>query len=147
MKPLKKIIKITAIAFLSIVLLAGSTYGIYRFIRNQRSNDLITIEATYMQYACGDWNDDMQVEKVSAKKYKFLIGRDIDPDEVGHRFDFKDYFYKNRTDKYGMQYRLKGYLSKYPDFGCEGEAPKFWVVEIERIDRKNKIAKEGFEKK
>ena len=147
MKALKKIIKITALTLLSIVLLAATTYGIYRFIRNQRSGDLITIEAVYMQYACGDENDDMQVKQVSSKKYKFLTGRDIDPDTDNPQFDFKEYFYSNRTNKYGMQYRLKGYLSKYPDFGCDGEAPKFWVEEIERIDRKNKIAKEGFEKK
>jgi hypothetical protein len=144
MKVLKKIIKLTALILLSIVLLVATTYGIYRFIRNQRSNDLITIEAVYMQYACGDENDDMQVTLVSSKKYKFLVGHDIDPDTDNHRFDFKEYFYSNRTDKYGMRYRLKGYLSKYPDFGCDGEAPKFRVEEIERIDGKKNLRKKDF---
>lgn len=141
MNLLTKILKITAFTILTVALLAIITYGIYNYIRNQASKDLLTIEATFMQYACGDDNDDMQVQQVNSKKYNFLTGHDIDPDSDSHQFDFKQYFYSNKTNKYGMQYRLKGYLSKYPGFGCDNEAPKFWVVEIERMDGKHSVHK------
>ena len=89
MNLLTKILKITAFTILTVALLAIITYGIYNDIRNQASKDLLTIEATFMQYACGDDNDDMQVQQVNSKKYNFLTGHDIDPDSDSHQFDFK----------------------------------------------------------
>jgi hypothetical protein len=144
MRTLSKIFKITAFTLLTIAVLVIIAYGTYQYIRDLRSKDLITIKATFMQYACGDDNDDMQVQQVSSKKYKFLVGRDIDPDADIHQFDFKEYFYSNKTDKYGMQYCLKGYLSEYPNFGCDNKAPKFWVEEMERIDGRNNVQKKDF---
>jgi len=110
-------------------------------------DDLITIEATFMQYACGDENDDMQISKVDNKKYKSLIGKDIDPQvtSVPDTYELKNYFYKNRTSDFGLEFRLKGRLSKYCYFSCDDTTPEFRVEEIEMMDGTNKMTKEDFE--
>lgn len=102
MKIFLKVLKVTGYLFLIVLVLAGSYFGFYYWKKNQKDNDLITIEVTYMQYACGDWNDDMKVEKVNNKKYSFLIGRDIDPYIHASEYDLKDYFYDNKTNKFYM---------------------------------------------
>ncbi len=101
----------------------------------------ITIEATFMQYACGDENDDAKVEKVSDTSYHFLLGKDINPETENSidPFDFKDYFYDNRTDQYYMKYRLKGRLEINSKSGCDDFTPRFYVEEIERLDGTHQI--------
>jgi hypothetical protein len=133
-KPFRKrtIVLLTVVGLVAI-------YGIYRLVKNWRSGDLVTINAYYMQYACGDSYDDMKVSKVSLAKYKSYIDRDIDPEPNTGNYDLAQYFYDNRTNKYGMEYRLKGYFSRFPSFGCDGRAPKFWVVSIERMDGKKRV--------
>lgn len=144
MKFFLKAIKVIGYFFLAILLFIAGYFGFYYWKKNQKNDELIIIEATFMQYACGDWNDDMQVQKVNQIKYKFLLGKDIDPHVDASQYNLKDYFYDNRTEKHGMKYRLKGYLSKYPDFGCDDTAPKFWVEEIEKLDKKNRKIKNNF---
>ena len=61
----------------------------------------ISMKAEYMRYACGDWNDDMQVQSVSDSAYSFLVGRDIDPiflsgqNELGELFDKNEGYLKD----------------------------------------------------
>src|SRR5262245_24765564 len=107
--------------------------------RRITSGDLIVIEARYMQYACGDWNDDMQVYTVSSKEYSFLVEKDIDPQAglLSLSDDLQHYFYENKENEFGMRYRLKGRLEKSSG-GCDRTAPRFWVEEIERMDGSNR---------
>lgn len=95
---------------------------------------LVTIEANYMQYACGDWNDDMQVQQVSDPHYKFMVGHDIDPMFRFGEAVLGQWFYDNRTNDYGMEYRLTGHFSKDAANGCEYGAPRFYIETIERMD-------------
>lgn len=133
-KPFKK----RTLALITVVVIVA-LYGSYRLVKNWRSGDLVTINATYMQYACGGDADDMKVSKVSMAKYQPYINRDIDPEPNTGNYDLAQYFYDNRTDKYGMVYRLKGYFSRFPSFGCDASEPKFWVVSVERLDGKKRV--------
>lgn len=129
------------IAIASLLVLTAGYFIVSFLIKNSKADDVLVIEATYMQYACGDENDDMNVEKVDKGKYGFLVGRDIDPQVhlMADTYELKDYFYHNKTKMYGFTFRLKGRLSKYDYFGCDELTPKFWVEEIERLDGSNKI--------
>ncbi len=122
------------------VLLGVGYWGFYSWKHKTSLGDLITIEATFMQYACGDENDDAKVKKVDDPRYHLLIGRDINPETNGlDPFDFKDYFYDNRTDQYYMTYRLKGRLEINSKSGCDDFTPKFYVEEIERLDGTHRV--------
>ena len=102
----------------------------------------ITIEATFMMYACGDDNDDMKVEKVSDPHYSFLLRKDINPEteDIFQTMELKNYFYDNRTNQYGTTYRLKGRLEKDLKSGCDS-VPRFYVKEIERLDGTHRLLK------
>ncbi|WP_336959956.1 hypothetical protein [Chryseobacterium contaminans] len=124
-----------------IVLLGVGYWGFYSWKHKTSLGELITIEATFMQYACGDENDDAKVKKVNDPRYHLLIGRDINPETKNSLdpFDFKDYFYDNRTDQYHMTYRLKGRLEINSKSGCDDFTPKFYVEEIERLDGTHQV--------
>lgn len=147
MRIFKQILKYFGLGLLLLTVISLGYFGFRYWTRNMKSDDLITIEATYMQYACGDENDDIQINKVDNKKYKFLIGKDVDPQVtlVPDTYELKDYFYKNRTSDFGLEFRFKGRLSKYCYFGCDDTTPKFWVEEIEMMDGTNKMTKNDFE--
>lgn len=104
-------------------------------IRPDTSKEL-TIEAHYMQYACGDWVDDMNVSKVNDPNYKWLIGRDVDPVFYRGEKVINEMFYSNDTSYsvYKSNIRLKGYLSKEFYSGCEKTSPRFWITHLEKLD-------------
>ncbi|MDM1553438.1 hypothetical protein PYS58_00170 [Chryseobacterium indologenes] len=126
---------------IAIVLLGVGYWGFYSWKHKTSLGELITIEATFMQYACGDENDDAKVEKVDEPRYHLLIGKDINPETENSLdpFDFKDYFYDNRTDQYYMTYRLKGRLEINSKSGCDDFTPRFYVEEIERLDGTHQV--------
>lgn len=127
---------------IAIVLLGVGYWGFDRWQHKISLGDFITIEATFMQYACGDDNDDVKVEKVSDSRYHFLLGKDVNPEteDVFQTLELKNYFYDNRTDQYNQTYRLKGRLEKGSKSGCDS-APKFYVEEIERLDGTHRLIK------
>ena len=131
---------------MTITTLTVGYFGFFYFTRNLKSDEVIIIDAYFMQYACGDENDDMQVKNVDSKEYEFLIGRDIDPQitTFSSGYELKDYFWKNRTAEFGLLFRVKGRLSKYRDFGSDSSTPKFWVEEIEKMDGTNKKTRADF---
>jgi hypothetical protein len=147
MRIIKKILKYFGLGLLLLTTIGIGYFGFRYWTRNMKSDDLITIEATFMQYACGDENDDIQINKVDNKEYKFLIGKDVDPQVtiVPDTYELKEYFYKNRTGDFGLEFRFKGRLSKYYYFGCDDSTPKFFVEEIEMMDGTNKMTKKDFE--
>lgn len=104
-------------------------------IRPDTSKEL-TIEAHYMQYACGDWVDDMNVSKVNDPNYKWLIGRDVDPVFYRGEKVINEMFYSNDTSYsvYKSNIRLKGYLSKEFYSGCKKTSPRFWITHLEKLD-------------
>lgn len=110
---------------------------------SRRTNKQISIEATFMQYACGDWNVDMNVRKVNDSAYSEYIGRDIDP-HTRNSYKLKDYFYDNKTKEFGMTYRLTGYISKNCLFGCDNTNPKFYIETIEKMDGTTRVTKDSF---
>ena len=79
MRIFSKILKYFGRGLLLLTLIAISYFGFRYWTRNMKSDDLIAVEAHFMQYACGDENDDIQITKVDNEKYKFLIGKDVDP--------------------------------------------------------------------
>lgn len=50
------------------------------FLISCSEEKLVTIEAHYMQYACGDGNIDMNVISVDNKKYNTTLRKDISPE-------------------------------------------------------------------
>jgi hypothetical protein len=128
---------------IAIVLLGVGYWGFYSWKHKTSLGELITIEATFMQYACGDENDDSKVKKVSDPRYNLLIGKDINPEtsvsEGFQTLDLKNYFYDNRTDQYHMTYRLKGRLEINSKSGCDDFTPRFYVEEIERLDGTHRV--------
>lgn len=94
----------------------------------------ITLEAYFMQYACGSDNDDMKINLVEDTSYNFLLEKDIDPLLFEGSSEINNWFYHNKTEEYHMSFRLKGYVSKCAKSGCEGTVPKFWITDIEKID-------------
>jgi hypothetical protein len=94
----------------------------------------ISMKAEYMRYACGDWNDDMQVQSVSDSAYSFLIGRDIDPIFLSGQNELGELFDKNETEAFGFSFKLTGYISSINLFGCDTNNPKFHITEIEKLD-------------
>ena len=139
-----RLLKIVGLSILTLIVLGVITsvaFLQYRnWKRNQHGTRLVSMEATFMQYACGDENDDMKVRSVNDSTFQFMIGEDIDPElEDQSSFDLKAYFYTNRSDTFGMTYRLSGYLGKYPEFGCDWQASKFWVSAIEMINGQERI--------
>lgn len=133
--------KSTRYLIIIIMLLGAGYWGFDSWKHKTSLGELITIEATFMQYACGDENDDAKVEKVSDPRYHLLLGKDINPETKKNidPFDFKDYFYDNRTDQYHQTYRLKGRLEKDSRSGCSNFTPKFYVEEIERLDGTHRV--------
>lgn len=110
-------------------------FGCSNQSNEEKLNSLpITIEAEYMQYACGDWVDDMQVLNVNDTAYNFLLEKDIDPLFLNGEGDISESFYENRTEDFGMSFRLQGFISKCALNGCDGTSPKFWITEIEKLD-------------
>ena len=101
----------------------------------QRLNEKpVTIEATFMQYACGDWNDDMRVDSISDTTFNFLIGNDIDPEMCNGEKLISGWLFDNKTSEFGYRYRLTGYISKSAQSGCENCTPKFWIEHIEMLN-------------
>lgn len=147
MKILKGILKYVGLGLLLLIVIGAGYFGFRYWTRNLKSDDLITVEATFMQYACGDENDDIQITKVDDGKYKYLVGKDVDPQVtlIPDTYELKEYFYKNRTGEFGLDFRLTGRLSKYCYFGCDYSTPKFWVEEIEMMDGTNRMTKKDFE--
>ena len=94
----------------------------------------ITIEARFMQYACGDWNDDMNIQSVNDSTYNFIIGKDIDPEFLNGENEIRGWLYDNKTKDFGMTYQLKGYISSCAESGCDNGAPKFWIAEIKKLN-------------
>ncbi|MGB0862353.1 MAG: hypothetical protein ACPGXZ_05510 [Saprospiraceae bacterium] len=94
----------------------------------------ISIEARYMRYACGDWNDDMQVKSVSDSAYSILVGQDIDPVFVSGMTELAELFNKNETEAFGFSFELTGYISSMNLFGCDTNNPRFHITEIKRLD-------------
>ncbi|MEL6562383.1 MAG: hypothetical protein AAFQ94_29710 [Bacteroidota bacterium] len=86
-----------------------------------------------MQYACGDWVDDMRVTSVSDTAYSFMIDRDIDPEMLNGPRVVKNYFYDNRVGDEPFAYRMKGFLSDCAKNGCDGGTPVFRIYEIEKL--------------
>src|SRR5688500_16962107 len=105
MRIIKKILKYSGLGRLLLTVSGVGYFGFRYWTRNMQSDERITIEETFMQYACGDENDDMQISKVDNKKYKFLIGKDVDPQItlVPDTYELKDYFYKNRASDFGLE--------------------------------------------
>lgn len=114
----------------------------YRF--GDDDKHVFTVQALFMQYACGDGADEMKVLSVSDSTYGFLVGQDIDPYINAENTNLKDYFYDNKTKPYGLTFVLKGYISKSPSYGCDNSSSRFYVEEIERLDGKNKMTKNDF---
>lgn len=100
----------------------------------QINKEPITIEAYFMQYACGDWNDDMKVNLVQDTSYNFLLEKDIDPLIFNGQSEINGWFYNNKTEAFRMNFRLSGYISECAKSGCDGTAPKFWITHIEKLD-------------
>lgn len=139
-----RILKLVGLSILTLLLIGVMSTGVFiqyrNWKRNQRGAHLIQIEATFMQYACGDNNDDMKVKSVSDSTFNFIVGEDIDPElEDKSSFELKDYFYSHRSNIHGMTYRLSGNLGENPEFGCDWQAPIFWVSSIETIDGQERI--------
>ncbi|WP_139166065.1 hypothetical protein [Chryseobacterium jejuense] len=128
---------------IAIVLLGVGYWGFHSWKHKTSLGELMTIEASYMMYACGDDNDDIKVEKVINPKYSFLLGKDINPEtlvpEAFQTLELKNYFYDNRTDQYNLTYRLKGRLEQNSKSGCSNSAPRFYVEEIERLDGTHRV--------
>jgi hypothetical protein len=99
------------------------------------SNELV-IEAHYMQYACGDWVDEMQVTKISDTTHNWLIGRDIDPVFYLGASEVGDMFYSDDTTYriYNRDIRMKGYISNSSNSGCDNTSPRFWITHQEKLD-------------
>ncbi len=93
----------------------------------------ITIEAHFMQYACGDWNDDMNIISVTDTAFNFLVGKDIDPLFLRGEHEISGWLLDNKSEEYGMNYRLTGYIGNCPEFGCDG-VPKFWITSIKKMN-------------
>jgi len=94
----------------------------------------MTIEARYMQYACGDWNDDMQILKVTDTTYNFLLGKDVDTEFLNGESEISEWFFNNETKEFGMSFQIKGYISTCAISGCEDKAPKFWITDIKKLN-------------
>ncbi len=94
----------------------------------------ITIEAHFMQYACGDWNDDMNIQRVSDTNYNFIVGKDIDPEFLNGENEIRGWLYDNKTEAFGMTYELTGFISSCATSGCDNGAPKFWIVEMNKLN-------------
>lgn len=114
---MKKVVIIVSVFAVILIILKCFTFY-------QTDKPLLIIEVTFMQFACGDEFDDMKVLNVSDPKFSFLIGEDIDPIVDKKEADLKEYFYANRKNQYGLNYRLKGYLDKKRS-GCEGASRCF----------------------
>lgn len=100
----------------------------------QRLNDNpVTIEATFMQYACGDWNDDMKINSINDSSLNYLIGTDIDPEIIQGEKEIRGLLYDNGF-KNLYKYRLTGYISESAKYGCENCTPKFWIEKIEKLN-------------
>ena len=101
----------------------------------QRMNEKpISVEATFMQYACGDWNDDMRIDIISDTSLNYLVGTDIDPEMINGDRTIGGWLYDNKTIEYGYRYKLTGYISKSAKSGCENCTPKFWIEKIEKLN-------------
>jgi hypothetical protein len=149
MRIFRNILKYFARGLLLLTMIVISYFGFSYLTRNIKAEDLITVEAYFMQYACVDENDDIQIARVDNEHYKFLIGKDVDPQVtfISDTYELKEYFYENRTAEFGLEFRFKGRLGKYYNFGCDDTTPKFWVEEIERMDGTNKMTSIDFEMK
>ena len=100
----------------------------------QLNAEPIKLEAYFMQYACGDWNDDMRIISVQDTTYSFLLEKDIDPLLFKGESEIRGWLYDNKTEEYRMKFHLEGYVSKCAKSGCEGKTPKFWITHIEKLD-------------
>ncbi len=141
MRVIKSALKLFGKIILILCIVIAAYYSFIYLTRNVKSEEVIVVEATFMQYMCGDENDDMKIQAVNPDTYKWLIGKDVDPQvfPLSKESELKGYFYEKRSESYGLTYRLTGRLSKYKAFGCDNNTPKFWVDEIDMIDGSKKM--------
>ena len=146
MKALKIIGRIIGYAFLLILFLIVIGVGVFYYRRAQVFDEILVVEAYFMQYACGDENDDSKIEKINNPKYQYLIGTEIDPQSVNNsRYNLKDYI-ESLNEDWGdtnvvptKSFLMKGKLGKYPGFGCDGTR-KFVIEEISKLDGSHKVS-------
>ena len=142
---LKLIGKIFKYSFLSIIAILITGAGIFFYRQAQVFDETLIIEAYFMQYACGDENDDSKIKKISNPEFQYLVGTEIDPQSVNDpNYNLKDYIELLNED-WGdtsiiptKQFLMKGRLGKYPHFGCDGTR-KFIFEEISKLDGSHKI--------
>ena len=94
----------------------------------------VTVSAYYMQYACGDWNDDMQIRKIDNKSLYQLVGKDIDPIFENGEDELSDLFHLNKSDEFGLEYKLTGIIDTTKHNGCDNNAMEFVITRIEKIN-------------
>ncbi|PCJ67410.1 MAG: hypothetical protein COA58_03565 [Bacteroidetes bacterium] len=130
----KKIFRFTFISLLPILLAAPLVFWDRLTIIPDTDNKLI-IEAHDMQYACGDWIDDMNVTYINDSNYQWLIGRDIDPVIYLGQSNIGSIL-STDTEPFSIKgdIRLFGYISKNLKSGCESTSPRFWITQMEHLD-------------
>lgn len=97
------------------------------------TSKLVALEAHDMQYACGDWNDDMKVTAIDNFEFSSLIEQDIDPVLYLGKRDISTYLAEDAT-QIQKDVKLKGYFGLFNNSGCDKSATRFWVVEIKRLN-------------
>ena len=94
----------------------------------------VKVSAVYKQYACGDWNDDMQILTYNDNSNGFLSQRIIDPVFINGEEELSELFFQNKTRSYGMAYSLEGFIDTSMLHGCDNKAAKFWITHIEKLN-------------
>lgn len=65
-----------------------------------------------------------------------LENKEIDPIFINGEEELSEYFFKNKTKSYGMEFTLEGYLDTNMSAGCDNQANKFWITHIEKLNGK-----------
>lgn len=145
MKVLKLIGKLVGYSLLAVVLLVIIGTAVFFYRRSQVFDETLVIEADYMQYACGEDNDDSKIAAIDNKDFAYLIGTEVDPqtsnDANYNLFDYIDKLHEDWSNPDVIptkSFRMKGKLGKYPSFGCDGTR-KFIIEEISKVDGSYKV--------
>jgi len=115
--------RLLSISSLSLLVLSCST---------KFDNREIVVEAYFMQYACGPWNDDLKVLTVNDTSYRDMVDRDIDPEFVDGTEELRDLFLEHGSPETGMTFRLTGRVSEKSNAGCDDASRKFLASKIEK---------------
>jgi len=94
----------------------------------------VEVSAKYMQYACGDWNDDMKINTIDNKSLAYLIGKDINPKFENGEDELSDLFFLNKTKDFGMEYKMSGIIDTTTQNGCDDDAINFIITHIEKLN-------------